>query len=409
LFLENPLLSMPKKLTSKAKKKRSKFRYDWLSIGLWTMVLGLFLGNIAVLNSAGTYDYANPEENLRLAAEEDRMAFDKLSFWQKLIGGQILDDDSQASHKSAFDGLAIDPEYEESVVSVMLDNISIARAQHSGIRRASLVYEALVEGGITRLMLLYPYQELERVGPVRSARDYFVSFAEEYGGVFAHIGGSPAALEQLWFSDRLVDMEEDERLEGETYSFRDERYSPPHNSFFKLLSLKERVAELELIIPKARKKWCFSEEWQGEPLSVNKISLDFSNDLWSSSYVQFIYDEEARVYKRFYGQDNPLPHTDQADGLQVSPSNIVVQVLAGLLIEGDEKERLQLNNVGTGLALYYSQGKKLSGSWEKTSQSATTKFFDEDGTELCFSPGQTWVAVIDAEELVGEESEEARK
>src|SRR5690606_32433757 len=140
------------------------------------------------------------------------------------------------------DGLEIDAEYQESGISAMVDNFFAARPPHSGIRSASEVNEAFAEGGITRLMLVFPYQEITRVGPVRSARDYFVDLAEEYGGIYAHAGGSPLALEKLWASARLHDLDEDDRL-GDAYSSRDPRYYAPHNLFFDLLLVRERAEE----------------------------------------------------------------------------------------------------------------------------------------------------------------------
>src|SRR5690606_10910048 len=163
-----------------------------VSFYLWTVAAVILLFNVLLLVLPHSQDAdALDQREQEIAA--DQAAFDRLSFWQKFLSSQKSSD----SHLklSQFDGLEIDAEYQESVISVMVDNFFAARPQHSGIRSASVVYEALAEGGITRLMLVFPYQEITRVGPVRSARDYFVDLAEEYGGIYAHAGGSPLALE----------------------------------------------------------------------------------------------------------------------------------------------------------------------------------------------------------------------
>src|SRR3989338_6720523 len=90
-------------------------------------------------------------------------------------------------------------------LAVMVENLVDIRPQ-SGLSRADIVYEALVEGGITRFMAVYTLTEpIVKIGPIRSARTYYVDWAEEYGGVFAYVGGSPEALGLTGSSDYLTD------------------------------------------------------------------------------------------------------------------------------------------------------------------------------------------------------------
>jgi len=378
---------------SKPKKKFSTSSY------LWGVVILILVTNVSLIVFSSA-ESTSPDE-LFQSIQDDREAFDRLSFWQKFLKQQ----DSQARQDaklSLLDGQPIDPEYEESVVSVMIDNFVTARPQQSGIRSASVVYEALAEGGITRLMLIFPYQEISRVGPVRSARDYFVDFAEEYGGIYVHAGGSPLALEKLYASANLHDLDEDDRLEGETYSKRDLKYRAPHNLFFDLLLVRERAAQLKWDLSPVKAAKCFSEDpWSGN--LVGKIHLNFARDVTSDSYVQYSYDPEQKTYKRFYGATNPIPHTDQYDALQVSPQNLIVQIAPSQLINGDEKERLAFHHIGSGAAFFYQRGRTKKGTWEKKTSQSPTNYFDELGQPICFSPGQTWIALIDSKDLLREE------
>jgi len=365
---------------------------------LWIGVAVLFFGNVLLLFFVGPSLEEDRGSGGKIL-EEDTLAFERLSFWERLLKGSS----ELFQSYSVIDGLPIDSDYEESIVSVMIDNFSLARPQHSGVRSASIVYEALVEGGITRLMLIFPYQETMRVGPVRSARDYFVDFSEEYGGIYFHAGGSPTSLDQLWASDRVYSMEEDERLKGLTYSFRDPELEAPHDLFVDLLLTRERAEDLEYDLQGPEQSWCFMSDTNtltGD--QVSRIELDFSNDPASSYYVQFQYDSGQNQYKRFYGAEKRSPHIDQLDLLQVSPTNLVVQIIPSFLINGDEKERLELDHIGTGKALYYMNGVKQVGSWTKISDTAPTRFLNSEGDPLCVNPGQTWVAVVDSEELVVE-------
>ncbi|MGE3278469.1 MAG: DUF3048 domain-containing protein [Candidatus Altimarinota bacterium] len=372
-------------------KKTTLLPYLWGLVGL------VFLANVFLLFPSGSPEDTDESSNTEVEQED----YDRVSFWHQFLNENQT---SSATEKfSLLDGLPIDPEYEESAVSVMIDNFVTARPQQSGIRSASVVYEALAEGGITRLMLVFPYQEIDRVGPVRSARDYFVDFAEEYGGVYLHAGGSPLALEKLWASASLLDLDEDERLEGETYSFRDSRYPAPHNLYFDLLAVKERAAQVDWDLTSPQQQWCFSsEEVVGTP--VRKVVLNFANDPFSDSLAQFVYDLEQKHYKRFYGKTQPTPHTDQLDALQVSPKNIIVQVAPSELINGDEKERLAFHHIGTGTAFFYRNGQKNRGSWTKLNASSRTAFLDENGEPICLHPGQTWIAIVDDESLIEEET-----
>jgi hypothetical protein len=119
--------------------------------------------------------------------------------------------------------------------------------------------------------------------------------------------------------------------------------------------------------------------------------------------VQFIYDLEQKTYKRFYGAKDLTPHTDQHDALQVAPKNIIVQVAPSQLISGDEKERLSFHHIGEGSAFFYQNGQKKQGTWEKEKNDSPTRFFDELGQEICFQPGQTWIALVDDDKLIMEE------
>ena len=80
--------------------------------------------------------------------------------------------------------------------AVMLNNHEIASPQ-SGTSEASILYEAIVEGGITRLMGVYEQFSTERIGSVRSARHYFVSFADEYDAIFVHFGETKYATAKI--------------------------------------------------------------------------------------------------------------------------------------------------------------------------------------------------------------------
>ena len=113
---------------------------------------------------------------------------------------EIVDGDSV----SVLTGLPISEEISKSrPLAVMLNNIE-AGCPQSGIADAAIVYEAPVEGRITRLMALYDdYRNLEKVGSIRSSRDYFVYFAMEYDAIYAHFGQATPYVGDLLNSDKV--------------------------------------------------------------------------------------------------------------------------------------------------------------------------------------------------------------
>lgn len=131
--------------------------------------------------------------------------------------------------KSYLTGLDV-PESEGRVrpVAVMLNNIKQGCPQ-SGIANAGVVYEAPVEGDITRLMGIFEdYKDLERIGSVRSCRDYYIFYANEFDAIYAHYGQSAFALP--YFEQHLIDNLNGVKL-GKICYFRSTDRKAPHNAY----------------------------------------------------------------------------------------------------------------------------------------------------------------------------------
>lgn len=306
---------------------------------------------------------------------------------------------AKQSQISIFDGLPLPEEsHEQELVSVMIDNFVSARSQHSGISKASIVFEALAEGGITRLLAIFPYQNFSRVGPVRSSRDYFVDLAELFGGIYLHAGGAPSAISRLQGNTNLASFDEDEGLILPQHSFRDLRYPKPHNLFFDLDAVREKARKRSLHA--AKQVFCFNDNVPVSTDSVNTILIRYS--LEDSYTVTFSYDYENSSYKRFFSEINPSPHTDQAEGAQVSPQNVIVMISPSQPINGDEKERIEIPLLGQGKAFLYRDGVKVTGIWKKETKDSPLLFEDLSGKSFCLKPGQTWISIVDAEKAVVE-------
>ena len=119
--------------------------------------------------------------------------------------------------------------------AVMIDNVAQARP-HSGLDKAYLVYEIIVEGNLTRLMAVFRDVKVDEIGPIRSARPYFVDYVLENDAIYVHHGRSPQAKEQI----DEYDVEDLEGLFNPAGMFwRDQNRYAPHNSYTSTDGIKD--------------------------------------------------------------------------------------------------------------------------------------------------------------------------
>ncbi len=270
------------------------------------------------------------------------------------------------------------------VRAIVIENLVSIRPQ-SSLGQANLVYETLAEGGITRFLALYADgQDLDRIGPVRSARHYFVDWAEEYSGLFAHVGGSPQALGILGTEDFLTDLNQ---FGYSQYYFRDENIGAPHNLFTtsELMAFALRDLDLENSAPDYD-PFLFKKDRdkKDRPESVDPIIIEFS----STDYgVEWKYDRDSNSYLRWNGG---AEHMDATTNEQIRAKNVVVQYVETSLID-TESGRLDIITVGEGNAILFQDGEAKTGTWKKEERGDRTKFYDENGEEFKMNAGTTWI------------------
>lgn len=278
-------------------------------------------------------------------------------------------------------------------IAVMIENLASIRPQ-SGLSQANLVYEALAEGGITRFMAVYAnHDTIEKIGPVRSARHYFVDWAEEYGGIYSYVGGSPQALGITNSSDYITDLNQ---FYNAAYYYRDDAIAAPHNLFsssqlysfaFRDLSLTDSSGDYASYNFKA------NPEKGDRPTAVNPITIDYSTDEYS---VEWRYDRDSNSYLRWNGGQE---HRDLNNDQQLQARNIVVQKVTTILLEADTG-RLDLETMGEGEALLFQDGTVYVGRWQKTERGQRTQFLDATGQAFSFNPGVTWIEVVSPETAI---------
>lgn len=292
-------------------------------------------------------------------------------------------------------------------LAVMIENHTDARPQ-SGLSRADVVYEAVAEGGITRFMAVFYSRDADLIGPVRSARTYYLDWVSEYDPLYAHVGGAntpgPAnALGQI--RDYGIKDMDQFGIGFPTY-WRDYERLPnvatEHTMYSSTDKLWKKGAERGwgAVDGKTGKswedtftKWLFKEDVAKEQ-RVASASASFG--FWKG-YDQFavkwVYDSETNSYKRFNGGAS---HVDKNNGQQLTAKNIVIQFMSERnAFDGYENNvHLLYGTIGKGKAMILQDGKVINGEWRKADRKTRTRYFDTAGTEIKFNRGQIWIETL---------------
>lgn len=276
-----------------------------------------------------------------------------------------------------------------SLYAIVIENMVDSRPP-SGLDKASIVYETLAEGGITRFLAMYPSggKVIPEIGPVRSARPYFVSWAQEYGNpLFVHAGGSPEALALLKAgTTKVVDF--NQFSHGGNF-IRDDKRAAPHNLYtnYNLLYSGLRNTVLRDAVPQYT-AWTFKGEASidSRPATVNDVVINFSSFNYKVAYK---YDRVQNQYQRLVADK---PHVTRT-GDQLYAKNIAV-LYTDISVTQNNKGRMDIKTVGTGKLQLFRDGAMTEGTWKKDSDTSHTQFLDGTGQPLSLNAGQTWVEVV---------------
>lgn len=292
-------------------------------------------------------------------------------------------------------------------LAVMIENHTEARPQ-SGLSYADVVYEAVAEGGITRFMALFYCNPFDvQVGPVRSARTYYLDWLSEYDALYAHVGGAntPGPADALGQIIKYGVKDLNQFSIGFPVFWRDYQrlghsVATEHTMYSTTLKLWEvggkrgwtATDSAGLKWDKNFVSWKFKDAASNSAGRVVNIKVSF----WDSQPgydVTWTYDSATNSYKRKNGDSH---HIDLDNNKQLSTKNIVVQF---------EKEsnandgypgnvHLLYGTTGTGKMLFFQDGNVTEGKWTKTSRLARSKYVDSTGKEIQFNGGQIWIQTV---------------
>jgi len=269
----------------------------------------------------------------------------------------------------------------------MVDDHWNARPQ-SGFNEASVVWQAPAEGGIPRYMLVFGEGDPPAVGPVRSARVYFVEWAAEWDAVYVHVGGSPGAMSLLRQKGQgqLV-YDADEFRWGRTHLWRTTDRRAPHNVYTDGEHLRALADRLGAEDVEASPAWSFAPDaplWRRPAGARIEVAYAYNR-------IAYRYDRAANAWRRSVGGK---AQRDAADDRVVAPANVVIMEVAFGSLGPDQKGRLEAANVGTGRAWIATNGTVTEGTWRKDSVAEPTRFYDAEGRPATLTVGQTFVQVV---------------
>lgn len=306
--------------------------------------------------------------------------------WQKnnrkIVWKKEVVQSSVVTYYSALDGLPVSSteKINPNVVGVMIDNYLYARPQ-SGLLAAKIVYEAPAEGGTTRYFAIFDSeQNIEKVGPVRSARPYFIDWLREYDGLYMHCGGSPEALTILK-NGTVFDLNE---MTNGLYYWRDSSRFAPHN----LYTSSEKWNKA--LVARSEDKKIFNNAWQfGEMSSstfeiVKIVSIEYAPDY----IVGWHYEQNKKNYVRYV--NDVISREDKID---LVADSVVIQYVKLRVV--DDYGRKEITTDGQGDLRLLRDGTMVRGVWKK--ENGRTRFYDITGQELKLKPGKIWIQIVPKE------------
>lgn len=271
-------------------------------------------------------------------------------------------------------------------IAVMIDNNIDAQPQ-AGLNDAYMVYEIIVEGGESRLMALFKGVSLDKIGPVRSSRHYFLDYALENDAIYVHYGWSPQAQSDI-SSLGVNNINGISETTKEFWRVKDKR--SPHNvatSTEKILEIANRKGYRTT----SSKDSVLNYTTDEVNLENGQVAEDITIPYSVSNKVEWIYNSETKRYTRY---SKGKEQTDWTTGEDITAKNIIVEFIANsTLNDGENKGRQTMNTVGSKDGYYITNGKAIKITCEKTTRSAQTVYKDENGNEIDVNDGNTFVQI----------------
>lgn len=284
---------------------------------------------------------------------------------------------------SPLQGLPVKKVSNQRPVAVMVNNFHQARPQ-SGLSNADIVYEILAEGDITRFLAIFQSNIPEKIGPVRSARDYYINLANGYHAIFISHGHSPKAKQMM--ESGVIDSLNGLYYDGTLFKRDPNRYAP-HNSYVTKDGIKEGALIKKYKFKEDVKALLFSQEQAFDSTwkKISNASIFYSND--ARNNVTYKYDDDTTSFSRI---QNGVIAKDALNDKQLAIKNILIVEAEHQVLDSYGRRFVNIN--GSGKGYYLTEGMKKEIKWKNVGGRIIP--FDEAEKEIPLLPGQTWINFV---------------
>ena len=274
-------------------------------------------------------------------------------------------------------------------LAISIGDNAVARPQ-SGFSSASIVYQSYEEYSEDRYLMIFQEGTATDIGGVRSARPYFVRWVAEYKGLYGHFGGDPKVLNVVIpaMIGNIYNM--DDLSGGSCPYHRITTRAAPHNAY-------TNSAALISCLPKLH----YPTTYQGLPTrpfvddtpAADRPASQSITVPYHTVSVGYQFDPATDKYIRLL---NGQKQIDPANKQQVFARNIVVmfQTVTNDYVDGSGIQRINVGNVGSGKAIVFKEGKAITGTWKKTSDTALTRYYDDSGNEIPLVRGEIFMQSV---------------
>lgn len=295
-------------------------------------------------------------------------------------------------------------------IAVMIPNEN-ACLPHYNISNADILYEAPVEGSMTRLMAVFKdWKDLDRIGNIRSCRDYYVYWAKEWDAVYCHVGGpfyildiiNDSTTDNITGAVLASDNSQKKGLVDAAFYRTDDR-SAPHNCYTSGEKIEAAISKLgysETYTSNYQEgHFTFAsttapntlEQYGSDAIDANKIDLAGA---YSQTKTYFEYNAEDGLYYRYQGmQSGDKAHKDGATGEQLAFKNVLIQFTHYETRDAKGYLAFQCHD-DTKDGWYFTNGKGIHVTWKKTGDYAPTKYYDDNGNEIELNTGKTNICIV---------------
>lgn len=289
-------------------------------------------------------------------------------------------------------------------IAIMVPNTD--KASQYGLSQASVLYECSVENSLTRLMGIWDdWRGLDKIGNIRSSRDYYIYWAFEWDAIFVHYGGP-------FYVNEITDRKDTQNINCLTYadgSFRAASKNSTDNAFTSAEYIRKAIDYFAY--PTAYRNgyadaahYRFAPDRAPNLLTQYEDAITAHNIDMSPAYpvtnCYFNYNPRTGLYERFQhlsGETNG-PHIDLANEKQLTFKNILVQ---NTYFEKRDKQGFLAFKCHdtTRDGWFFTNGRGIHVNWEKTSDYGATRYYDDAGEEIQFNTGKTMVCILQEDDI----------